>query len=149
MLLPNVSPIYATCSDTTARMHISMDAVLDDISRLTFGQRAMPENVDRKIAPTAHHRGYKTCSEINGMMSPLKPNGLSNPYPSGRVYVKFRAVGWYFSFYSNFNRTFCLQKVNTLIRRRVLRRLIWVCTVCLCSIKWTPGLYGLTFKLMI
>ena len=31
----------------------------------------------------------------------------------------------------------------TLIRRRVLRRLIWVCTVCLCPIKRALGLYGL------
>ena len=32
---------------------------------------------------------------------------------------------------------------ETLIRRRVLRRLIWVCIVCLCPTKRTPLLYGL------
>ena len=36
-------------------------------------------------------------------------------------------------FIANFNRTLCKQKVETLIRRHVLWRLIWVCTVCLCT----------------
>ena len=38
--------------------------------------------------------------------------------------------------------------MKTLIRRRVrvLRRLIWVCTVCLCSKNGTLGLYGLIKK---
>ena len=30
-----------------------------------------------------------------------------------------------------------------MIRRRILWRLIWVCTVCLCPTKRTLGLYGL------
>ena len=33
--------------------------------------------------------------------------------------------------------------MEALIRRRVLRRLIWVCTVCLCPTKRTLGIYGL------
>ena len=53
-------------------------------------------------------------------------------------------VGGIFHFYSNFNRTFCKQIVVTLIRCRVLRRLIWVCTVCQCPTKRMLGLYGLT-----
>ena len=32
-----------------------------------------------------------------------------------------------------------MQTVYTLIRRRVLRRLIWVCTVCQCPIYGTLG----------
>ena len=40
-------------------------------------------------------------------------------------------VGSIFHFYSNFNRIFCKPIVETLIRRRVLRRLIWVYTVCI------------------
>ena len=51
--------------------------------------------------------------------------------------------------YLNYNRTFCLQAVETLIERRkthrVLRRLIFVGAVLLCPIKMTLGLYGLTF----
>ena len=33
--------------------------------------------------------------------------------------------------------------MENLIKRRVLRRLIWYCTVCRCSTKRTLGLYGL------
>ena len=40
--------------------------------------------------------------------------------------------GVLFYFYSISNSNSCYQTVKTLIRRRVLRRLIWVCTVCLC-----------------
>ena len=46
----------------------------------------------------------------------------------------------FFHIYSNFNRTFCKQTVETLIRRRILGRLIWVCTICLCP---TKRIYGL------
>ena len=37
-----------------------------------------------------------------------------------------------------------MQTVLTLIRRRVLRRLIWVYTVCQCPVYGTLGLYALT-----
>ena len=40
--------------------------------------------------------------------------------------------GVLFYFHSISNSNSCYQTVKTLIRRRVLRRLIWVCTVCLC-----------------
>ena len=51
-----------------------------------------------------------------------------------------------FHFYYIANRFSFSQTVNTLIRRRVLRlrRLFWVCTVCLCPKNGTLGLYGLT-----
>ena len=48
-----------------------------------------------------------------------------------------------FHFYSILNRSSCKQTVKTLIRRRVLRRLIWVCTVCLGPKNGTQGSYGL------
>ena len=51
--------------------------------------------------------------------------------------------GGIFQFYSNFHRIFCNQTVETLIRPRILWHLIWVCTVCLCPIKRTLGLYWL------
>ena len=38
----------------------------------------------------------------------------------------------YFYFISYRNTCICLQSVKILIIRRVLRRLIWACTVCLC-----------------
>ena len=34
--------------------------------------------------------------------------------------------------------------MKTLIRRRMMRRLIWVCTVCLCPTRGASGLFGLT-----
>ena len=52
-------------------------------------------------------------------------------------------LGGIFHFYSSFKRSFCKQTVENLIRRRVLRRLIWFCTVCRCPIKRTLDLYGL------
>ena len=52
----------------------------------------------------------------------------------------------FFHFYPNFKRNFCNQNVNNLIRRRVLRRLIWFCTVCRCPTKRTLGLYGLNLN---
>ena len=62
----------------------------------------------------------------------------TNPFPILGV------LGVIFPFYSNFGTIFCKQTVETLIRRRVLRRLIWVCTVCLCPTKRTLGLYGIS-----
>ena len=52
-------------------------------------------------------------------------------------------LGGIFHFYSNFKRKFCLQTVENLIRRHILRRLIWFYTVCRCPTKRTLGLYGL------
>ena len=51
-----------------------------------------------------------------------------------------------YHFYSISSRYSSWQTVKTLIRRRVLRRLIWVCTVCLhvCSKNGTLGLYELS-----
>ena len=48
-------------------------------------------------------------------------------------------------FCPDFDRTFFKKSVENLIRRCVLRRLSWVCTVCLCPTKRTPGLYVLSF----
>ena len=38
-------------------------------------------------------------------------------------------LGSSYHFYSNFDRTFCKQTVETLIRRHILQRLVWVTTV--------------------
>ena len=58
--------------------------------------------------------------------------------------ISFAACVLYF-FYSDYDRTFCKVTVETLIRRRVLRHLVWVCTICLRPTKRTLGLYGLIF----
>ena len=47
-------------------------------------------------------------------------------------------LGGIFYFYSSFNITLCKQTVETLIRR-----LVWVCTFCICPTKRTLGVYGL------
>ena len=47
--------------------------------------------------------------------------------------------------FPNFNRPFCNQTVDTLIRRRNIRRLIWVYIVCLCPTKRPLGLNGLSW----
>ena len=49
-------------------------------------------------------------------------------------------LGGIFKFIQNLTETLT---VENLIRRRVLRRLIWFCTVCRCPTKRTLGLYGL------
>ena len=45
-----------------------------------------------------------------------------------------------------FIRTSSKQTLETLFRLHVLRRLIWVCTVCICSTKRTLGLYRLRYS---
>ena len=50
---------------------------------------------------------------------------------------------------SKFKQTFCKQIVDTLIRRRLKRRLIWFCTVCLCPTKRTRGLYWLSSRHLV
>ena len=55
--------------------------------------------------------------------------------------INFRLMGcWVVSI---FQRNFCKQTAETLIRRRILWHLIWFSTVCLRPIKRTFGLYGL------
>ena len=57
------------------------------------------------------------------VFNPFKPNGISNSYQLDQSISVLRIVGRYFSFLVKFNRIFCKQTVETLIRRRVLRRL--------------------------
>ena len=79
-------------------------------------------------------------------INPFVLNGISHSSQLDQSISILRVIGWYFSFFSNFNRTFCKQTVETLIRRHIMRRLIWVCTVFLCPTKRTLGLYGLKSK---
>ena len=55
-------------------------------------------------------------------------------------------MGAIFLFYSNFNRTFCVQTVGTLIKQRRMRRLIWVCTVFICPTKKDARLIWVNVK---
>ena len=69
------------------------------------------------------------------MVNPLLPNGFSHLYQLDESISNFRALVGSFHFYSNFKRKFFKQTVENLIRRRVLWRLIWLCTVCRCLTK--------------
>ena len=53
---------------------------------------------------------------------------MNFPISIGRtsLFQILEVLGGIFHSYSSSNRTFCEQTVETLIRRRVLRRLIWV-----------------------
>ena len=64
-------------------------------------------------------------------------NCYSHSYELYQSFFVLRDVGCILHFYSNFNRAFCKKTVDTLIRRRALRRLVWFCTVCLCPTKRT------------
>ena len=82
-----------------------------------------------------------TCFVVNL----FKPIVISHRYQLEQSISVLRDFGWFFlHLYSNFNRTFCKNIVEALIRRRVMRRLILVCTVCQCPTKKTLGLNGLT-----
>ena len=54
------------------------------------------------------------------MFNPFKPNRISHCYKLDQSITALWVVGCILHFYSNFNRTFCKQTVETLIRRRVL-----------------------------
>ena len=75
-------------------------------------------------------------------LNPFKPNGVSHCIQLEQSIFVSIGVRWYFSFYSNFNRTLCKQTVETQIRRRILWRLVLICIVCLHPTKRTLCFYG-------
>ena len=76
---------------------------------------------------TMHTCCIESRATIGPPANPFKSNGFPQSYQTEQFISVLRVAGCYFSFYSNFNRTFCRPKqtVETLIRRRVLRHLIW------------------------
>ena len=78
---------------------------------------------------------YSYLTHLCRMYFPILINWMS-PFPV------LGLLGGIFHFHSNFKRNLCKQTVENLIRRRVLRRLIWFCTVCQSPTKRTLGLYG-------
>ena len=82
-------------------------------------------------------------------------NKINQFMPNRLFYLNFldRSISYIRDFWSVFIITMFLkellnlmQEVYTLIRRRVLRHLIWVYTVCQCPIYGTLGLNGLIIK---
>ena len=77
-------------------------------------------------------------------INPFMPNGISHHNQLKQSISVLRDVRCIFHLYSNFNTKLCKQTVETMIRHHVrLRRLIWVCTICLCPRKRMLGIYGL------
>ena len=79
-------------------------------------------------------------------LNPFMPNGISHPYQLNESISVLWDVGWYFSFLFNFNREFCKQTVETLIRRSVWQRLAASDLVLHCLPMFQKrmiGLYGL------
>ena len=64
-------------------------------------------------------------------------NGMNFPISIGRtsLFQFLGGGGGIFHFYSNSNRAFCEQTMETLIRRHHLWRLICICAVCICPTK--------------
>ena len=63
-----------------------------------------PSNLNHKITSNKSH------------FKPIKPNGISHSYQLDQSISVLRVVDGIFQLYSNFSRTFCKQKVETLLR---------------------------------
>ena len=75
------------------------------------------------------------------------PNGIAQSYQLDQSISVLRVAGGIFRLYSYFDRKYVSKQWReTLIRRGVLRRLIWVCTVCLCPIKRAYDLHSHGFS---
>ena len=114
-----------------------MSALARSISR-TFTARTHKEWCRKRLRPKSSHLApLESCP---WMFNPFKPNVIYQHYQLEQSISVLSDVGWYSSCFSNFNRTFQRQTVETLIRCRTLH-LVWVCTVWQCPTKRTLGLY--------
>ena len=80
---------------------------------------------------------------MNKAFNPFMPNGISHRYQLLHSISVLRDVRWYFHLYSSFNTKLCKQTGETLIRRRILWHLIWICTIYLCPAERKLRIYGL------
>ena len=90
-----------------------------------------------------HKTKRRTYGRNSPYFNPYKPNEFSISSNWMSSFTTLGILGGIFHFHSKFDRILCKQTLETLIRHRILWRLIWVCTVCLCPTKRTLGLYGL------
>ena len=74
--------------------------------------------------------------------NPFNENRISQSYQLDNYISLLSVVLWYLIYLFNFFNIFCNQTVDGLIRRRVLLRLVLVCTVCIGPIERLLGLYG-------
>ena len=71
---------------------------------------------------------FTVLTHLNRMNFPSSINRTN-------LFLILGVIGGIFHIYSKVHLIFCKQTVKTLIRRRFIRQLIWVCTVCLCPTK--------------
>ena len=83
------------------------------------------------------------------MLNPFMPIGISHHYHLDESISNLRVFGSNLHFYINFISALCKHTEQNLIRRRILRRLIWFCSVCPCPINRMIGLYGLSRKKLL
>ena len=74
-----------------------------------------------------HDRETSTeiCTSLHCTCNPFKQNGIYLSYQLEQSIFVLGMLGGIYHSYSNFDIAYCKQTVKTLIRRRVLRRLIW------------------------
>ena len=63
---------------------------------------------------------------FDNLFNPFMQNVFSHSYQLEESISNFRVVWWYFSLLFKFQK----KTVENLIRRHILWRLIWFCTVC-------------------
>ena len=77
--------------------------------------------------------------------NPFQKARLSHSYQWGKSISMLGLLGEYFHFIQILIEYSVRKPIKTLIRRRVLRHLILVCTVCLCATISRQGFYSLNF----
>ena len=125
-----ISCYIAVCS-YHASMHICADLLQPSL--LTCWKYGSGWNYECIWRIRQTIRSLVTLDTSARSFNPLMLNGFSHLYRLDEFISNFKVDGW--SFYSNCSRTPCKQTLATLIRRWVLRHLIWVCTICICPIK--------------
>ena len=85
----------------------------------------------------------KAYDKCHHHLNPFKSNELPTFIKWTSPFSSSGLLGVVFHSYSNFNRTSCKQRLESLIRHCSLWRLVLACTFCLCPAKRTLVLKGL------
>ena len=78
------------------------------------GSDPLSPHLDLRMQREQRHTQDSHCDNYQSKqpLNPFKPNGISHSYQPISV---LRVVGWYFSFFSHFDRTFCKPKLNQIL----------------------------------
>ena len=98
-----------------------------------------PETFKRVFWQTVktHWWNVEFCQILYHLLNPFTPNRFRTFITCMSPYPILGLLGGIFHFYSNFDRTFCKQTVENLIRCHFLWCLNWFCTICRCPTKRT------------